>query len=211
MSKPGFSKKEFKSILPPNSTALEKAVEKSCFRATNLEGALSYLWNPGDKSSMASSLLEPEINVDHCPISFLPYLAWGLNIEIWNSEWSEYDKRNIIKKYLYIRKIRGTLKALVEAFKALGVHIKIKEWWQEGLINEENRRPFYFELNLYTRENSTISEENRQAIHWMADKLKPLRSKYDLYFVYYSEAHFSLNFVGKVTKIARFKGELLGA
>ena len=195
--------RSFKTLLPPNATELEKAVEESCFRSTNLEAAIHTLWNPGKEEG--SSLVAKE--AEACPVDLLPYLAWALGIEIWNSAWSEEEKRWIIKKYLHIRRVRGTLEALKLAYEALGVSLVVKEWWEEGFEGE--RRPYWFEVNLYIRSNSVIvNEENRKLIRWMTDRLKPLRSQYDLNIVFTMESFVGAACIARVSKICKLKGEL---
>ena len=59
------------SILPPTSTALERALEQAAARVEDIDIDLpGRLWNPFT-----------------CPPEMLPWLAWGLSMDSWDNRW----------------------------------------------------------------------------------------------------------------------------
>lgn len=92
------------SILPPASTALERAADRSA--ATRL-GALP-------------ALVAGMWNAATCPVALLPYLAWALSVDEWNEGWGEEKKRATIAESRYIHQHKGTLSAIYRALSALG-------------------------------------------------------------------------------------------
>ena len=66
------------SLLPPNATAGERALE-TALRADIDLAAVGTEWNPAT-----------------CPANVLPFLAWGLAISHWDADWTEAEKRAAI-------------------------------------------------------------------------------------------------------------------
>ena len=58
------------SILPPNSTAPERAIESASSFVRDLVVPIRHLWNP-----------------ETCPAAFLPWLAWSWSVDSWNPDW----------------------------------------------------------------------------------------------------------------------------
>ncbi|WP_429884766.1 phage tail protein I [Geoalkalibacter halelectricus] len=92
-----------KSLLPPNSTALERALEGATERIGAAAVPVSDLWNP-----------------DTCPAAALPWLAWALSVDVWDSAWSEDIKRRVIAESIAIHRRKGTVWAVREALRAAG-------------------------------------------------------------------------------------------
>lgn len=62
----------YPTLLPPSSTELEKALEQVAFGLTDLATPVRDIWSPTT-----------------CPIALLPWLAWGLSVDVWDSNWTE--------------------------------------------------------------------------------------------------------------------------
>lgn len=101
------------SLLPTGSTALERATSVALADATSLSVPLRDLWNPL-----------------RCPESVLPYLAWALSVDRWDSVWPAALKRKVIAAAFFIHQHKGTIGALRRAVEPLGYLIEIVEWWQ---------------------------------------------------------------------------------
>lgn len=56
-----------------------------------------------------------------CDAKFLPYLAYAKGVDIWNEAFTETDKRNLIDASLKLHKLKGTVWAMQEILKALGM------------------------------------------------------------------------------------------
>jgi len=92
------------SILPPNATELERNVEQSATGAIEqLPVPIRDLWNP-----------------DKCPVALLPWLAWALDVEQWQSDWPEITQRAAIKASVSVHNHMGTSASMVNALEALG-------------------------------------------------------------------------------------------
>lgn len=91
---------DYRSLLPPNSTKLEKELEKV--------------------GQVISDIPVPFVElsrIDDCPDPYLPWLAWENRVEYWNPSWSIEQKRNAIhsaKNFNAGRGSKASLKALID-------------------------------------------------------------------------------------------------
>ena len=99
--------------LPPNTTALERAIAVACAELVNVPVPLRDLWN-----------------ADRCPVNLLPFLAWACSVDRWDDAWPESTKRGTIKASYFIHKHKGTIAAVRRVVESLGYLIRITEWWQ---------------------------------------------------------------------------------
>lgn len=146
------------NLLPPNSSAFERALD-------SLEaGTLAAMPVPvGDVWSPA-----------RCPVPLLPWLGWGLSIDIWDSSWSEEEKRAAIAIAIEDQRRKGTRAALRRALDRIDPLIDITEWFEDPA----NLEPYTFRLDLPDRNTSTI-EYNETTISILLRDIaavKPLRA-----------------------------------
>lgn len=99
------------SLLPPNSSALERGIEAAMARLDS--HPLRTLYNP-----------------DTCPAHLLHELAWAWSVDHWDDSWSEPVKRSVIRSAFYVHAHKGTLGALRRAVAPLGIPLSVREWWQ---------------------------------------------------------------------------------
>ncbi len=99
------------SLLPPNATQLERDLEATTARTSDLPAPMRNLWN-----SQA------------CPANLLPWLAWALSVDEWNPDWSDIQKRSAIEKTVEVHRIKGTIGAVRKAIDALGIDVRVQEW-----------------------------------------------------------------------------------
>lgn len=93
-----------KTILPPSSTALERAIDQTAAaRLAALPSVVASLWN-----------------ADTCPADLLPYLAWAMSVDEWDDGWGIEKKRAVIKESRYVHQHKGTLSAIKRALTAIG-------------------------------------------------------------------------------------------
>ncbi len=138
------------SLLPLNSTALERAIEATFVEQTVIP--LRTLYNP-----------------DTCPLHLLPHLAWAWSVDRWDPAWSEPVKRAAIKASFYIHKHKGTIGALRRVVEPLGYLIEVVEWWQtvpEGV-------PGTFALKVGVQDTG-ITEGMFQELERLIDDAKPV-------------------------------------
>ena len=96
------------SLLPPNATALERAMERAGDRPIDLP--IRKLWSAAD-----------------CPVDLLPYLAWALGVEEWDSEWPGPVKRAAVAGAFAIHREKGTLAGLRRLLDAAGAEYEYTE------------------------------------------------------------------------------------
>lgn len=91
-----------RSLLPPNSTPLERALEQSTARIGSIPFSLVNNWN-----------------AQTCPLNLLPWLAWAVGVEDWDSTWPAQMQRDVVASARAIRQKKGTPSAIKLALTAL--------------------------------------------------------------------------------------------
>ena len=90
------------TLLPPNASLTERALEATTAPQVPVNG-IRALWD-----------------IDRCPESHLPWLAWSLSVDDWDENWPEEDRRNLIRASLDIHRVKGTLAAIRRVLAATG-------------------------------------------------------------------------------------------
>lgn len=103
----------YPSILPPGSTPLEKALEQVAAKLLDIEINIRAVWSPDD-----------------CPLELLPWLAWGLSLDNWSTDWPEAIKRERVRRAIAIAKRKGTAESVRTVVASFGGSVAIREWWQ---------------------------------------------------------------------------------
>lgn len=138
------------SLLPSNSTQLERAIEAALYEKTIIPLRTLY-------------------NADTCPVHLLPHLAWAWSVDRWDYRWSEATKRAAIKASYYIHSRKGTIGALRRVVEPLGYLIEVVEWFKavpEGV-------PGTFALKVGVLDTG-ITEEMYQELERLIDDAKPV-------------------------------------
>lgn len=104
----------YPTVLPPGSTPLEKALEQAAARVLDFPAPIRKVWSP-----------------DSCPIELLPWLAWGLSLDNWSSDWSEAIKRERVRRAIPIARQKGTASSVRGVVQSFGGSVAIREWWQQ--------------------------------------------------------------------------------
>ena len=104
--------REPRSLLPPNATALERAMERAVgfFSVRPIDLPIRKLWSAAD-----------------CPVGLLPYLAWALGVEEWGSDWPEPVKRAAVADAFAIHREKGTLAGLKRLLENAGAEYEYTE------------------------------------------------------------------------------------
>lgn len=102
-------------MLPPNATAQERAQAEAIARISAVQMLIRESWNP-----------------QLCPASLLPWLAWALSVDEWDTTWTEQEKRDVIEASLMIHRHKGTIGAVRRALTPLGYLVEVVEWWEES-------------------------------------------------------------------------------
>jgi phage tail P2-like protein len=107
------------SILPPNATKAERALEAAAARLGDVPMPARDYWNPAT-----------------CPVGFLPWLAWAVSVDVWDDSWPEAAKRAAIAKSIPLHRRKGTVRAVELSIEPLGLDASIQEWWQMVPVGE---------------------------------------------------------------------------
>lgn len=173
------------SILPPNSSRLERAIET----------ALQVLPVP--------RAVRPLFDPDTCPIELLPWLAWQLGIRSWSNDWPEAVRRERVRRAVEIQRMKGTLGAVRAAVGIFGGNVSIREWWQKTPKGVPHTFDLVLTLNDLTGETPSseyidqVLEEVRQA--------KPLRSHFTFTMGLYAASPVGMAAVARVVTLVRFQ------
>lgn len=104
-----------KTLLPQNTTKLERDLELLMAHSSDLPVAINTLWDPMT-----------------CPLTLLPWLAWANSVDDWLESWPEAVKRKVIADAFDVHRYKGTPHAVQKALDSLGVKTNILEWWEAG-------------------------------------------------------------------------------
>jgi hypothetical protein len=95
------------TLLPDNRTAFEEAADLTGARVSELPVDLRDLVKPFD-----------------VPTTHLPWLAWGLSVDLWDKDWTEEKKRSRTARSLPFHAIKGTQTAIAEALAVMGAEAR---------------------------------------------------------------------------------------
>lgn len=141
-------------LLPPNSTALERALAAVGASATDLAVPIRELWDPNT-----------------CPLELLPWLAWAWSVDEWDDAWSEQQKRETVRQALPVQRIKGTLGAVRKAVAALGPEVRVQEWFAQ----DPPGQPYTFRL-LVDIDQEALTQNDQASLLRIVETTKNLRS-----------------------------------
>ncbi|VVS90706.1 phage tail protein I [Desulfoluna spongiiphila] len=145
------------SILPPNSTRLERALDAVlAARLESLPVPTDHLWDPAT-----------------CLKETLPWLAWALSVDTWDSAWNEDQKRRVIKTSPALHRTKGTRRAVEDALSTLGFRVEVEEWWEKD--SEEND-PGTFDLVVKVPAGYAVDNATYDEVSALANRAKNARS-----------------------------------
>ena len=151
------------TLLPPNATPLERALEQALARIEDVPVSVDTLWDPW-----------------RCPADLLPWLAWAWSVDEWDADWPEEVKRRVIATSPEVHRLKGTRAAVERALKAIGVFAEIVEWWQKS----PKGQPGTFSVTAWVNEQlyaggAVLTERVQLAVKRWIDATKPLSRSYD--------------------------------
>jgi phage tail P2-like protein len=101
-------------LLPSNSTAQERAMDDATARGGDVPVPVRSVWN-----------------ADTCPAQVLPWLAWAFSVDNWSQGLTVQQQRDAVKASVEIHRHKGTIGAVREALGAIGIGMRVIEWWQD--------------------------------------------------------------------------------
>ena len=88
-------------LLPPSASHMEVALSRAMARLANVPPFCRQMWDPAT-----------------CPPSHLPWLAWAVSVDEWDSAWSDAQKRGVIEASYQVHRHKGTVGAVRRALAA---------------------------------------------------------------------------------------------
>lgn len=98
------------SLLPPNATPFERALEQGT-RILAFDNPAGVIDDP-----LA------------CPAELLPWLAWGASVDTWDADWSEADKRQAVATSIALHRIKGTRLSVETVLARFDQLARVIEW-----------------------------------------------------------------------------------
>lgn len=147
------------SLLPPNASALERALEAATARL-------------GDLPVPLRSLIDP----DRCPLPLLPYLAWAVSIDAWSSDWPEPVKRARVRRAIEIQRRKGTAASVRAVVESFGGAVALREWWQ--LTPPGPPHSFTMAVELSGNDGAPATAAFADAVISEVRRTKPVRSSF---------------------------------
>lgn len=141
-------------LLPSNATAQERALAETVGRVSDVPVVVRQVWNP-----------------DTCPVNVLPWLAWAFSVDDWDTTWTEQQKRDTIKQSIVSQRIKGTIGAVKRQLAALGIDIRVVEWFRQSPAGD----PYTFQVYITTNQTE-LTQESMRKIMRIVDTNKNLRS-----------------------------------
>lgn len=162
------------TLLPPYATEFERALDAvEADRLDALPVPVGDVWSP-----------------DRCPAQLLPWLAWGVSIDIWDSAWPEQVKRDAIAGAIAEQRRKGTKLAVRQALDRIDPLIGLTEWFEDPA----NLEPFTFRLDLPDSNTSAIDYDSETIAQLLTDiaAVKPLRAHVIASYRIYAQAQLGI-------------------
>lgn len=173
------------SILPPNATGLERALELvAASRIDGIASPLRSLWDPAT-----------------IPSRLLPWLAFALSIDEWDPTWPIAVRRARVAAAIDVQRRKGTLSAVRSVIAALGGQARIVEWWQTTPKGD----PYTFTVELALPSDGTAPPRASlvNSVTAEIERTKPLRSRFNLVLAVNAVASVGLRAVARPATFAR--------
>jgi len=144
-------------LLPPGSSYLERSLADASARLSDVPAPIRSLWDPAT-----------------CPRELLPFLAFGVSIDFWDTDWTEAEKRTAIAGAIEAQRRKGTPASLREVLDRFDPMIGLVEWFED----KENLEPHTFRLELPLAADSAVQYDHSLVAALLRDiaTVKPLRS-----------------------------------
>jgi phage tail P2-like protein len=98
------------ALLPPNATALETGLARLGARLSDIAIPIADLWNP-----------------QTCPLAALPWLAWTLSIDKWDTDWTEERKRAATAGAIAAQRRKGSVASVRAVLRGIDDLLELVE------------------------------------------------------------------------------------
>jgi len=143
-------------LLSPNATTAERALALTVARLSDVPVPVATLWNPAT-----------------CPAAVLPWLAWALSVDHWDTTWSETVNRAKVAESLRLHATKGTPAAVEQAVVVAGApNARVVEWWEYA------GDPYHFSVEVDLAEDA-VTVAIQEAVESTIAAFKNVRSVCD--------------------------------
>ncbi|EPZ2455451.1 phage tail protein I [Citrobacter youngae] len=146
---------KFRSLLPPGAFHEERAQEQASAEQI---------------ATLDTNMVRKSKNPDTCPAHLLPWLAWEHAVDFWDDNWTEAQKRQVIKDAAYVHQHRGTAGAVRRSLGSVNLPTTVVEWWEDT----PRAAPYTFRIEVQSSEG--VSDALYHQIRQLTDRTKNLRS-----------------------------------
>lgn len=177
------------TLLPPNATRAERAIEGATARIEDVPIPIRSMWDPAT-----------------CPAFMLPWLAWGLSIDLWDTDWSEPAKRAAVALAIGDQRRKGTRASLREVLDRFDPLIGLVEWFEDrGTL-----APHTFRLELPLGADSAVDYDETLVAALLRDigAIKPLRSHMFAVHRMIAQTELYVSAAAQAAGFGRYEGEL---
>ncbi len=179
---------EFQSLLPPNATAQESALEAATARLAEVPVPIADLWHPA-----------------RCPAALLPWLAWALSVDEWHSGWDEATKRAVIAQSIAIHLTKGSVASVKRVLALVGFPAAaLIEWWQvppAGYVGVHSSEPHTFAIGFDPLANAApFDPAHYQRLTRLLAHTAPVRSHLGLFLDVKADTELGLALVAVTTQ-----------
>jgi phage tail P2-like protein len=152
------------TLLPPTATPLAKALDI-------LEERLFHL--PVEMISKNPQTVDTRL---------LDHLAWEESVDVWDFDWPDDVKRNVIAASAEVHRFKGTPHAIKLALAAFDVDTELLEWFepegiQDGLEPGSFRVTAYAGRSLYGDSENTLNNRMVAAMNAVLRRVAPVSRK----------------------------------
>ncbi|WP_292959690.1 phage tail protein I [Novosphingobium sp. UBA1939] len=173
------------SLLPPNATPLERALDLLAqIRLGAIDTPFRALWSPQD-----------------CPEAVLPWLAWALSIDQWDSAWPLNIRRARVASAIAIQRRKGTRQSVADVVNSFGGNVVIREWWEK--TPPATPHTFSLTVSLGGQSDAVPGAEFIDAVISEVARTKPARSHFDFTVGLSARGRLGLRAMGRAATYAR--------
>jgi phage tail P2-like protein len=109
-------------------------------------------------------------------VGLLDHLAWEASVDVWDVDWPEDIKRDVVAMAAEIHQFKGTPFAIRRALEVLNLRTELVEWWQDEPAGQAGtfRVTAYAGRALYSDEEVFVNERTVRAVIAIIERTAPV-------------------------------------
>lgn len=123
--------------------------------------------------ALDTKMPEKARDADECPAALLGHLGWSRGLDYWG-DWTEEQKRALIKSTPANLRIRGTRAAINAAVAAFATELTLEEWFEQSPEGDPGTARATVESGSFVESDpealqtilDLLEREGRKSIHW---------------------------------------------